>query len=53
MIPFPMIPSPTKFVIKAHDHADNWFEQSPVRGNTRPKEMDLVTKALRVYIAHV
>jgi len=26
--PPPMIPSPTKFVVKAHDHADNWFEQS-------------------------
>ena len=22
---------PTKFVVKAHDHADTWFEKSPLR----------------------
>ena len=26
----------TQFVVKAHDHGGNWFEQSP----NRPKEMD-------------
>ena len=26
-----------KFVVRAHNHADNWFEQSPLGGNTRPR----------------
>jgi len=29
-----MPPAPTKFVVKAHEHAVNWFEQSPL-GDTR------------------
>ena len=33
-------PTPTKFVVNAQDHADNWFEQSSTRGNTCPREMD-------------
>ena len=46
MIPLPMIPSPTKFVVKAHDYADNWFEQSPLGGTLVPKKWTKLLKLL-------